>query len=96
MLKNLSLLPFGEVNEPIYLIPPVLSLGLRGAGEPLSVEAVLESEHLWVEPITSDTDLAAELRGWYSVYEKRLVQNEFGNRFYIDNYGTKWLAFREI
>jgi len=34
-----------------------------------------------------------ELRGWHHLYEKRLVQNEFGHRFYLDTYGVKWLAF---
>ena len=96
VLKNLSLIPFDEVSEPLYLIPPTLSLGLRGAGKPLGIENVLEMDRLWVEPITSDIDLAAELRGWYIMYDKRLAQNEFGNRFYLNTYGSKWLAFNEI
>jgi transcriptional regulator with XRE-family HTH domain len=95
VLKNLSLIAFDELKESLYLIPPALSVGLRGAGAPLDIDAVLELERVWAEPITSDTDLAAELRGWYTVYDKRLVQNEFGIRFYIDSYGTKWLAFRD-
>jgi len=95
VLKNLSLIPFDEVNEPIYLIPPALSLSLRGIGEPLDIKSVLNLDRIWVEPITSDTDLAAEVRGWYNMYEKRLAQNEFGNRFYINTYGVKWLAFRD-
>lgn len=35
-----------------------------------------------------------ELRGWYKV-KARWVENEFGNRFYFDVYGSKWLAFDE-
>ena len=27
------------------------------------------------------------------LYEKRMVFNEFGHRFYLDTYGVKWLAF---
>ena len=73
VLKNFSLISFDEVSEPIYLMPPALSLGLRGAGNPLSIENILEMDRLWVEPITSDIDLAAELRGWYIMYEKRLA-----------------------
>ena len=95
VFTNLSLIPFDEVNEPIYLIPPALSLSLRGAGKPLSLDNLSEYNRIWVEPITSDTDLAAELRGWYSIYEKRLAQNEFGNRFYLNTYGVKWLAFSD-
>ena len=92
--KNLTLLPFSEVQEPIYTIPPAFSVGLRGTGEPLVLDDVLSSDRVWVEPITSDTDLAVELRGWYGIHKKRLAQNEFGSRFYIDAYGVKWLAFK--
>ena len=95
VLKNLSLIPFDEINEPLYLIPPALSLSLRGISEPLDIKSILNLDRIWVEPITSDTDLAAEIRGWYNIYEKRLAQNEFGNRFYLNTYGVKWLAFRD-
>jgi len=95
VLKNLSLIPFDEINEPIYLIPPALSLSLRGVGKPLKIDNLPEFSRIWVEPITSDIDLAAEIRGWYNMYDKRMVQNEFGNRFYINTYGVKWLAFRD-
>ena len=47
---------------------------------------------IWVEPISVDTDLRQELRGWYYV-KKRWVENEYGNKFYLDAYGAKWLAF---
>ena len=93
VLSNLSPIRFDEVQENIYLIPPALFLSLRGVGKPLNLESLLRYERIWVEPITPDQDLAAELRGWYRLHESRLVQNEFGNRFYIDTYGAKWLAF---
>ena len=44
------------------------------------------------QPISSDSDLIRELRGWYQAKD-RFVQNEYGNRFYLDTYGSKWLAF---
>ena len=44
------------------------------------------------QPISSDSDLRRELRGWYQAKD-RFVQNEYGNRFYLDTYGSKWLAF---
>jgi hypothetical protein len=47
VLPNQSLLPFDEVSEPLYVVPPALSLSLRGTGEPLSVDAVLECDRLW-------------------------------------------------
>ena len=93
VLKNLSLIPFDEVSEPIYRIPPALFLSLRGIGKPLGIDNIFGHDRIWVEPITCDTDLAAELRGWYNIYDKRLAQNEFGNRFYLNTYGVKWLAF---
>ena len=93
--RNLSLIPFDEVKEPIYLIPPAMSLSLRGAGKPLGIDNITAYERIWVEPITSDTELAAELRGWYHIYNERLAQNEFGQKFYIDTYSVKWLAFSD-
>jgi transcriptional regulator with XRE-family HTH domain len=95
VLENLSLIPFDEVSEPVYTIPPALSYSLRGVGHPLSLEGVLHHDRVWVEPITPDTDLAAAVRGWYSIYEKRLAQNEYGTRFYLDAYGAKRLAFAD-
>ena len=94
VLNNLSLLQFNEIQENIFLIPPTLFLGLRGVGKPLSLESVLGCERMWVEPITPYQNLADALRGWYRLHESRLVQNEFGNRFYLDAYGVKWLAFK--
>jgi transcriptional regulator with XRE-family HTH domain len=84
---------FTEIREPVYMIPPAFAISLRGSGDPLSIDGVLLLERVWAEPITADPDLAAELRGWYRPHERRLVENEFGNRFYMDTYGAKWLAF---
>jgi transcriptional regulator with XRE-family HTH domain len=93
VLYDLSLVSFDKINEPLYLIPPDMSISLRGVGTPLDMDAVSNRERVWVEPISSDSKLCGELRGWYTLYEKRLVQNEFGNRFYLDAYGANWLAF---
>lgn len=84
-----------EIQEPIYIIPPAFTLSLNGRGEPLSVDEVLEKDRIWVEPITTDSELAGELRGWYRLHNRRLVENEYGNRFYIDTYGAKWLAYED-
>ena len=48
-----------------------------------------------MEPITLDIELSVELRGWYHLYEKRLVQSESGHRFYLNSHGVKWLAFED-
>ena len=49
---------------------------------------------VWVEPISKDEALRQEMRGWYTV-KNRFVENELGQRFYLDTYGNKWLAFME-
>lgn len=81
------------IQCPIYGFPPVLAYSLYGAGEPLRLHDVEQRSRVWVEPITQDVQLSAELRGWYHTHKKRLVLNEFGHRFYLDAYGVKWLAF---
>jgi transcriptional regulator with XRE-family HTH domain len=86
---------FDEIAEPIYMSPPVFLTGLIGIGEPLKIDDVLVLDRLWVEPISIDFELSSELRGWYSLCDNRFVQNEYGNRFYIDTYGAKWLAFAD-
>lgn len=59
---------------------------------PLPLSDVKKREQIWLEPISPDSELGNELRGWYRV-QARFVQNEYGNRFYLDTYGAKWLAF---
>ena len=93
LLADKSEIPFAEVGEPIYVIPPSFALGMRGVGTPLGITSILSLERVWVEPVTADHELADELRGWYRLHGQRIVENEFGNRFYIDTYGVKWLAF---
>jgi len=93
VFADLKTLDIDSVQEPIYGFPPVLAYSLYGAGEPLTRIEVEYKNTVWVEPITLDIQLSVELRGWYHLYEKRLVQSEFGHRFYLDAYGVKWLAF---
>lgn len=62
------------------------------SGEPLTLSQLTELEQIWLEPISPDSLLRYELRGWYQVKD-RFVQNEYGNRFYLDTYKAKWLAF---
>ena len=93
ILHDLSLVAFDEVKTKLYLIPPALSISLRGAGKPLRLDDLLKQDRVWLEPISSDTDLASELRGWYVRHDNKYMQNEFGSRFYFNTYGVKWLAF---
>jgi transcriptional regulator with XRE-family HTH domain len=84
---------FEMLQEPVYAVPPPFALSLRGVGTPLSLNETVNCDRVWVEPITTDPELANELRGWYRPHGRRLVENEYGNRFYLDAYGAKWLAF---
>jgi len=84
---------FSDIKDAIYLVPPVFALSLRGIGEPMSIDNMRMADRVWVEPITTDTELGDELRGWYRPRAQGLVENEYGQRFYIDTYGAKWLAF---
>lgn len=74
---------------PLPFSEPVLPYG---TGHLLELSDIRQHEKIWVEPISPDSDLRAELRGWYHVKERH-VQNEYGNNFYLDTYGSKWLAF---
>ena len=93
VLADKSSISFDEVQGQIYIIPPALSIGLSGVGAPLDIDDICERNRVWVEPISHDQDLANELRGWYHPHSNRFVENEYGNRFYLDTYGAKWLAF---
>ena len=87
-------IPFEEAGE-LYIHVPYFSELLPPGTEPLSKSAVSRLSEIWVEPISIDTDLRQELRGWYHV-KKCWVENEYGNKFYLDTYGSKWLAFDNI
>jgi hypothetical protein len=53
---------------------------------------LVHQTEVWVEPISSDAYLRNELRGWYHI-SNGFAENSMGNRFTIDSYGAKWLAF---
>ncbi len=93
MLPNGQALPFTDSKE-LYTLPQLFSEPILPSGRPLTLSEIKELEQIWLEPISPDSDLRNELRGWYQV-KGRLVQNEYGNRFYLDTYGAKWLAFSQ-
>ncbi len=79
-------------SKELYAQPPLFAEPALPCGEPLTRSEVRQQNRVWVEPISTDSALRNELRGWYLVKD-RYVQNEYGNRFYLDAYGAKWLAF---
>lgn len=84
-------IPFSSAGN-LYTTPPVFSVPETLSEPPLTRTQMLTKEELWVEPISPDSSLRDELRGWYH-REDRYVVNEYGNRFYLDTYEAKWLAF---
>lgn len=87
-------IPFEEAGA-LYTQAPNFSEILPPGTEPLAKSAISNLGEVWLEPISIDADLRKELRGWYHV-KKHWVENEYGNKFYLDTYGAKWLAFDTI
>lgn len=89
--SNGNTIPFSKA-EKLFIAPPLYAESKYPMGKPLSRLELKEHPELWIEPISPDSDLRKELRGSYRVH-KLYVENEYGNRFYLDTYGSKWLAF---
>ena len=87
-------LPLAHAGE-LYPLPINFSQSPIPNESPLPRSKISHYTEVWVEQISADQDLRNELRGWYKVRD-RWVENEFGNRFYLDTYGNKWLAFQNI
>lgn len=84
-------IPFEQVGE-LYVFPPQFAENTIPNSEPLSRSELQYGLQVWVEPISPDSSLREELRGWYRV-KHHAIENECGNRFSLDSYGAKWLAF---
>lgn len=82
---------FEEVGELFYMSPAWTSSPIP-ITKPFEFNHISKHHRIWVEPISTDIDLRNELRGWYKP-KKRYVENEFGNKFYYDTYGLKWLCY---
>lgn len=82
---------YGEAGTIYYSAPPYSEASFADK-KLLSRSELSTVSSVWVEPVTTDTDLRDELHGWYEVKD-RYVVNEYGNRFYFDTYEAKWLAF---
>ena len=81
-----------DVAAPLRAAP--LHFATPGLPEtnPIPLSELSKHEQVWVEPISPDSQLRNELRGWYQT-KGIYVENTSGNRFLYDNYGAKWLAF---
>lgn len=85
-------LPFTDIIGELFIMAPPFSETEPPCEPPLSLSEVKSQKEIWLEPISPDLSLRRKLQGWYRV-KNRFVENEYGNRFYLDTYGSKWLAF---
>ena len=83
-----------EKAEELFIAPPTFAESSIPNPEPLLRNELQYGLQIWVEPISADSSLREELRGWYRV-KHHAIENECGNRFSLDSYGAKWLAFSE-
>ena len=85
------MIPFSDTDD-LFIAPPQFATSALPQGKPLSRLELHEQREIWLEPLSRDAHLREELRGWYRI-KSRWAENEYGNRFYLDTYGAKWLAF---
>ena len=83
-----------EQAEELFIAPSKFAESSIPNSEPLSRNELQYGLQIWVEPISVDSSLREELRGWYRV-KHHAIENVCGNRFSLDSYGAKWLAFAE-
>ena len=86
-------IPFDQAEE-LFIAPPKFAESAIPTSELLPRNELQYGLQIWVEPISADSSLREELRGWYRV-KHHAIENECGNRFSLDSYGAKWLAFSE-
>ena len=84
-------IPLSDAGD-LYTFPPAFAVGYHALQQPISRQQLNKISLVWVEPISPDPFARKELRGWYSLHGS-CVENEYGQRFYLDTYGAKWLAF---
>lgn len=86
-----TVFPLSNTGD-LYAFPPAFSVGYHVLQQPISRQQLNKISMVWVEPIFPDSFARKELRGWYTL-RGSCVENEYGQRFYLDTYGSKWLAF---
>ena len=84
-------IPFSDIKE-LHLAAPSFSASDIPTDRPFLLKEIKKQKVVWVEPISPDTELREELRGRYQVKET-FVENECGNRFYLNTYQAKWLGY---
>lgn len=84
-------IPFSDAVN-LSALPRPLMIGYYLTARPLTLDELLRTDTpVWVVPIGVSAEIQHELQGWYKRYGP-YMENEFRQRFYLDNYGVKWLA----
>lgn len=83
-----------EAVGPLRAAPDHFAVSALPGSRAIPLKELVSHQQVWVEPITLDSHLRDELRGWYQV-KGIYVENSVGNRFLYDTYGSKWLAFEK-
>lgn len=78
----------------LYTVPVNYSISSISNSSPLNLHQLVSEKTVWVEPISPDRALAEQLRGVYHLKES-FVENEYGQKFYLDNLGKDWIAFKK-
>lgn len=84
-------LPLFDTGE-LFQMPPTYAEEPLLDRRPMRREDLVPGISVWVEPISPDPVLRAELRGWYRIGET-FAENDVGNRFPLYSYYSRWLAF---
>ena len=87
-------LPLLDAGE-LFQVPPLFAEEFLPERMPLCREELTPGILVWLEPISPDTALRAELRGWYRI-GVTFAENDVGNRFTLSSYSSKWLAFENL
>jgi len=92
ILSDGSIQSFSDVGD-IFTSQALFSELFAFSEQPMLKNDLLCQTQIWLEPISPDSDYRNELRGWYRI-KGSYAENEYGNRFHLDTYGAKWLAFK--
>ncbi len=92
ILSDGSIQAFSDAGD-LFLSPSLFSELFAFSEQPMQRDELFCQTQIWLEPISPDSDCRNELRGWYRI-KGSYAENEYGNRFHMNTYGAKWLAFK--
>lgn len=91
---NGTVIPFDDAGN-LYYAPRLYEVSFSPSDPPLLKSELSHYSEIWVEPISPDSSLREELRGWYNIIGK-YAENQNGNRFSFSSYEVKWIAFSNV